>query len=278
MCHILAHYPTHMLKNLTPQVQHFLDIHHQVVAPGLTCSELTHQRHPHPISLIHCKLFTPKICCPSTASCSPHHFCFQSYLVCPVCYSVLFQWKLSFATPWPSCPHFIRALTCEDTSGPVSLGVQHWLKCITGLEPVCLAWDTVNFLRLSGSYVGKHFYTVTALICFDKDTVLIKLSELCFCSLMKAFISTSWACPCVYRLLYGNEVIIKLGILCHCCYYYLKISDRIGTKCRNSIPLPSLPEPVKWEIVQKRPNNAPYSLTLLLLQNNCTSCCTLLLK
>lgn len=145
LCHILSRYPTHVLKNLTLQLQQFLDIHHQVVAPGLTRSELTHQRHPHPISLMHCKLFTPKICCPSTASCWLHHFCIQSYLVCPVSYSVPFQWNLSTATPEPSCPHFIRALTCEDTSGPVSPGVQHWLKCVTGLESVCLAWDNQLF-------------------------------------------------------------------------------------------------------------------------------------
>lgn len=257
-----------MLKNQTLQVQHFLAIHHQVVAPGLTCSELTHQRHPHPITLKRCKLFTPKI-----TSCSPHPFCIQSYLVCPVSYSVLFQWKLSSASPWPSCPHF-RARTCEDTSGPASLGVQHCLKYV----PVCLASDTINFLRLLDSSVGEHFYSVTAVIRFHKDAVLIKLSEICFCSLMKAFISTSWAYPCVCRLLCKNAVIIKLGILCQYCYYYLKISNGIGTKCRNSIPLSSFTWTCKVRNVQKRPNNSPYSPTLLLLQNNCISSCILLLK
>lgn len=150
---------------------------------------------------------------------SPHHSCIQSYLVCPVCYSVLFQWEPNPVTLWPSCPHFIRALPCEHTSGPASPRVQHWFKCVTGLEPMCLAWDTIDFLRHLDFYVEEHFYSVTALICFDKDTVLIKLSQLCFYSLMKAFISISWACPCVYRLLCGNLVIIKLGILYHCCYY-----------------------------------------------------------
>lgn len=209
MCHILAHYPAYVLKNLTLQVEHFLEIHHQVVAPGLTCTELTHQRHTHPITVVHCKLFTPKICSPTTASCSPHHFCTQSYLVCPVFCSVPFQWKLSSARLRPSCPHFIRALTCEDTSGPGSFEVQHWLKWVPGLQPMCLACDTINFLRLLDWYVGEHFYSVTALVCFDKDIELIKLSEFCFYSLMKAFISPSWACPCVYRSLCGKHMNYK---------------------------------------------------------------------
>lgn len=41
----------------------------------------------------------------------------------------------------------------------------------------------------------ESIYSMNALIRFGKDTVLIKVSEFCFYSLMKAFLSESWIFP-----------------------------------------------------------------------------------
>lgn len=157
----------------------------------------------------------------------------------------------------------------------------------------------------------RAFYSMNTLTCFGKDIVLIKASDFCFYSLMKPFTSTPWiflhlaqirdeqmqaflnSCIhiCIYMYTYThtyiqvhgcvhvrmfycaeNSVSIKLVSLCHHFYYCFKISALTGIKCRNSIPVPSLPEPVRHKSMQKKPNNSSYSLSLRLLQNNCTSC------
>lgn len=171
MCSVCTQ-KTQLLDTRTNEAQMQLDVPQQQQSYGGTRLAMQWPNPPDARTLVHKrthlhkgKLFasTPNIFCP--VSYSEDCFCIQSYLVCPISYAVLSLWRLSSATCWPSCPHFIKALTCEDTSGPASLEVQHWLKCITGLEPACLACDTISFLGFLDCYAWKHFILWMLLYC-----------------------------------------------------------------------------------------------------------------
>lgn len=193
---------------------------------------------------MHCKLyvFIPKICCSTSVSYSQDRFCVESYLVCPISYSVLFQWRLKLCNVLTllsplhqSTDLWGHKWSCEPW-GPALAPMRYWIGA-----SVFSMWQN----QLLGTFrllCLRAFYSMNALTCFDKHTVLIKASEFCFYSLMKAllvhhgsfhlyyksemnqcrpsFIATyiyvytyidtcthtymSWACACVYGLLCGK--------------------------------------------------------------------------